>query len=93
MGRWKNYFRKAFIIPAQVNNNQNFQALGFTIDTWVKIGGFVKDGTTTLMLPIPNSSLVVVGVAIINSGTTLQVHAGDDGAHDGGVVWIEYTKA
>lgn len=90
----KTIFRKAFIIPAQVNDNQNFQSLGFTMEAWVRTGGFVNDGTTILMLPvpIPNSNTAVVGVAVINSGTTLQIHAGSDGAHAGGIVWIEYTK-
>jgi len=91
----KTIFRKAFNIPAQPNNNQNVQSLGFTMEAWVKIGGFVNDGTNILMLPVPvpNSNTPVVGVAVINSGTNLQVHAGSDGAHDGGIVWLEYTKA
>ncbi len=90
----KSIFRKAFNIPAQPNNNQNIQSLGFTMESWVNIGGFVNDGANILMLPvpIPNFNDSVVGVAITNSGTTLQVHTGSNGAHDGGVVWLEYTK-
>lgn len=96
-GKWvdgKKIFRKAFIIPAQVNNNQNIQSLGFTLEALVKVGGFVNDGTNILMLPvpIPNEPTYVVGIAIINSGTSIQIHTGDNGAHDGGFVWIEYTK-
>jgi len=90
----KTIFRKAFTVPAQGNNNQNFQALGFTMESLIKVGGFINDGTNILMLPVPvpNFNDSVVGVAIINSGTTLQVHAGSSGAHDGGIVWLEYTK-
>ena len=96
-GKWvdgKTIFRKAFIVPAQVNNNQNIQALGFTLESLVRVGGFVNDGPNILMLPvpIPNNSTSVVGIAITTSGTILQIHTGDNGAHDGGFVWIEYTK-
>ena len=58
------------------------------------MGGFINDGPNILMLPVPvpNFSDSVVGVAVIASGITLQIHAGAVGAHDGGFVWLEYTK-
>lgn len=90
----KTIYRKAFVLASQPNSNQVFIPIGTIVESWVKMGGFINDGTTTLMLPVPvpDSNAAVVGIAIINSGTTLQIHAGADGAHDGGVVWIEYTK-
>ena len=68
--------------------------MGFTIEAWVGTGGYVKDGANTLMLPvpIPNSNTGVVGVAVVASGVTLQIHTGSAAAHDGGFVWLEYTK-
>ena len=88
-------YRKAFVVSAQVDDNQLLIPIGATVDAWVRTGGFVKDGTETLTLPvpIPNATAGVVGVAIRNSGIDLQIHTGGTGAHDGGVVWIEYTKA
>jgi len=90
----KKIFRKVFAVPAQANNNQNHQPVGSTIEALISVGGYVNDGANILMLPvpIPNSNTGVVGVAIIASGVTLQVHAGSAGAHDGGFVILEYTK-
>ena len=90
----KTIFRRSFVVSAMNNDQQIFIPIGTIIEAWVGKGGYVNNGTTILMLPvpIPNSSNAVVGIAIINSGTTIQVHAGSSGAHDGGFVWIEYTK-
>jgi len=90
----KTIFRKVFTVPAQPNNNQVFLPIGATVEAWVGRGGFINDGANILMLPvpIPNSTNSIVGIAITTSGTILQIHAGNDAAHDGGFVWIEYTK-
>ncbi len=90
----KTIFRKVFVVPAMGNDIQDFQALEFTMKSWISTGGFINDGTNILMLPVPvpNFNDSVVGVAVINSGTTLQIHTGSAGAHDGGHVILEYTK-
>jgi len=92
----KPIFRKLFIVAAQGASNQQFIPIGATVDRLIKTDGFLNQGTNKLKLPTvhPTDINGFIGVALINSGTVIQIHTGSsvNAVHDGGEVWIEYTK-
>jgi len=92
----KPIFRKCFTIPAQPNNFSTVLNIGVTIESLVAVSGFVNDGTNTHVIPyMPLSAAhdTLIFFQIVNNGTQWQIRTDLNGAHDGGVLCIEYTKA
>ncbi len=70
-------------------------ALGATIDTLVAIGGYVIRNSDSARLPLPYSDIAAnlnVEVRINSAGTDVIITSGSSQNHNGGFVWIEYTK-
>lgn len=70
-------------------------SLGSTVDSLVDIGGYVIRDSDSAKLPLPyvdKAANLNIEVSVNSAGTDVTVASGSSQNHNGGTLWLEYTK-